>query len=306
MSYSERLIEAPKFFFVNRNLFLFYVVVPVLLGLLYAFTQSGDEPLDGISGYLVYWVVSVFVSWQLTALATAFVAQTLRPFRTPLIVVLALGFAVGICLWIPVSTLRDTIISGVIEEGQTVQGYSRLSDLATSLANWIHGATVWVGVNYFFLYAMGMNRFGYQPDSNTVKKIQNWIMSNTGKDYSVESDTSNDPRIHDEHNATPRLSKRLQGRNSGDILALIAEDHYTRVVMPDKEELVYIRFGDAMSEMEGVSGFQVHRSYWVNLNAIEHYQERGHQAFIRLSKGETIPVSRSFRQSVKNHLKLAQ
>ncbi|ERM03598.1 hypothetical protein Q644_00945 [Brucella intermedia 229E] len=62
----------------------------------------------------------------------------------------------------------------------------------------------------------------------------------------------------------PPLLARLKPGNRGAILRLSAEDHYTRIVTSrGGEELLLLRFSDALNEVGNTSGLQIHRSHWV-------------------------------------------
>lgn len=279
---------------MNHHAFSFYIALPLALGVIFGLSQSGDAPMEGLTGHLIYWPLSMFISWQLLAIGSSIAALFLRPIGAPLVVILLVGNALGMAAWIPVSELRDLALSSFVQDGQTLS-YTRLSDLPVSIANWALGATLWALANYVFLYVFAMPRFGYQPNSPAVTQFRKWLLSSS----SNSTNADNDIRIE---TYKPRFYKRLNAEEPASILALVAEDHYTRAIMPNQEELVYIRFSDAMEEMHGQTGIQVHRSYWASSDAIADYSEKGHAASIQLSNGQTIPVSRSFRQIVKNAL----
>lgn len=91
---------------------------------------------------------------------------------------------------------------------------------------------------------------------------------------------------------TPPLMARLSPRFRGPILALQSEDHYVRVHGQGESELLLIRLRDAIAEMEGVAGQQVHRSWWVARDAIERAEPSGRSWQIMLSNGIFAPVAR--------------
>jgi hypothetical protein len=293
--------------FDDRRVFSFYVLLPIILGLFFAFSQAGSEPLNGLGGHVVYWLLSTFLSWQLLAIGSRIAAYILHPLGTPLLVVLIIGFVIGISLWVPVSQFRDAFVVAFLQEDEIFRGVSRYSDLSVAISNWVLGLFLWISANIFYLWFAGMTRFGYQPDTDRVQKTLKWLLSGEkdvnhflldtkGIDTSGKVIEQNSPRM------VPSMYERLKAASGDRVLALGAQDHYTRVVLSSGEELVYIRFSDAIKEMEGQIGFQVHRSYWVSLDAAEHYWENGHRAFIKLSNKQIIPVSRSFRHIVKQNL----
>jgi hypothetical protein len=95
-----------------------------------------------------------------------------------------------------------------------------------------------------------------------------------------------------EQQAIPVLRARLPQSFRGPILALQSEDHYVRVHGEQDSELVLIRLRDAIAEMDGVSGVQVHRSWWVACDAISKAEPTGRSWNIVLINGTIAPVAR--------------
>jgi hypothetical protein len=93
-----------------------------------------------------------------------------------------------------------------------------------------------------------------------------------------------------------RLSARCRAAR---LIAVEAEDHYLRVHTDAGSELVTLRFADALAELAGVSGFQVHRSWWAAAEAIEGVRWRRGRGELRLAGGITAPVSRTYAGKLK-------
>lgn len=93
-----------------------------------------------------------------------------------------------------------------------------------------------------------------------------------------------------------RLSAR---RRAARLLAVEAEDHYLRVHTDAGDELITLRFSDALIELERLSGYQTHRSWWVAAAAIEAVRWRRGRGELRLSHGLTVPVSRTYSATLK-------
>jgi len=91
---------------------------------------------------------------------------------------------------------------------------------------------------------------------------------------------------------SPPLMTRLSPRFRGPILALQSEDHYVRVHGQGESELLLMRLRDAIAEMDGVAGQQVHRSWWIARDAIERAEPSGRSWQIMLSNGIFAPVAR--------------
>jgi len=88
--------------------------------------------------------------------------------------------------------------------------------------------------------------------------------------------------------------RRLPPRLGSELLYLEMQDHYLRVVTRAGSDLLLIRFRDALDELAGAEGFQVHRSWWVARAAItEARLQQGRWSLI-LSDGAEVPVSRTY------------
>ncbi len=86
-----------------------------------------------------------------------------------------------------------------------------------------------------------------------------------------------------------RLSAKRRGAR---LLAIEAEDHYLRVHTDAGEELLTLRFADALAELAGAHGFKTHRSWWIAANAIETVQWRRGAGEARMAGGLVVPISR--------------
>lgn len=93
-----------------------------------------------------------------------------------------------------------------------------------------------------------------------------------------------------------RLSAK---RRTARLIAVEAEDHYLRVHTDAGDELITLRFSDALLELERLAGYQTHRSWWVSAGAIEAVRWRRGRGELRLASGLTVPVSRTYTATLK-------
>ena len=93
-----------------------------------------------------------------------------------------------------------------------------------------------------------------------------------------------------------RLSAR---RRQAALLAVEAEDHYLRVHTDAGEELITLRFADALDELAATPGFRTHRSWWVAASALEAVRWRRGRGEARLRSGLMVPVSRGQAATLK-------
>ncbi|HZG44999.1 MAG TPA: LytTR family DNA-binding domain-containing protein [Allosphingosinicella sp.] len=97
----------------------------------------------------------------------------------------------------------------------------------------------------------------------------------------------------------PRFLSRLPPTVGSPLLCLSMEDHYVRAHGPSGSALILMRMRDAIDELEGVRGLQVHRSWWVAKDAVERVERDGDRLRLRLVNGLVVPVARSQTGAVK-------
>lgn len=83
-----------------------------------------------------------------------------------------------------------------------------------------------------------------------------------------------------------------------DLVCLKMEDHYVRAITREGEALVLARLRDAIAELDGLPGLQVHRSWWVATGEILKLTKTGRRAELLLANGQRVPVSDSYRPAV--------
>lgn len=95
------------------------------------------------------------------------------------------------------------------------------------------------------------------------------------------------------------LLERLSPQKRGDLLRLSVEDHYTEIVTTRGRQLVLLRFADALREIGGAQGLQIHRSHWVADAGVVSLSRKSGRLYVVMQDGAEIPVSRSFSATVK-------
>jgi DNA-binding LytR/AlgR family response regulator len=93
-----------------------------------------------------------------------------------------------------------------------------------------------------------------------------------------------------------RLPLKLRG---AEVWAVEAEDHYLRLHTSKGQDLVLMRLSDAIAELEGIEGAQVHRSWWVAREAITEAVRGDGRATLTLQDGAEVPVSRTYARLLR-------
>jgi hypothetical protein len=92
---------------------------------------------------------------------------------------------------------------------------------------------------------------------------------------------------------------RLPPRLGRELLCLQMEDHYVRAHTALGSDLLLLPLKDAVAEVGGIEGMQVHRSWWVARGAVERVIEDGRNLRLGLTGGLEAPVSRSAVASLR-------
>jgi hypothetical protein len=84
------------------------------------------------------------------------------------------------------------------------------------------------------------------------------------------------------------------------LLAVTAEDHYIRLHLAGGEKpLILYRFSDAVADLAGTDGLQVHRGAWVAEGAVANASREGRRWTLKLADGTAIPVSEARTSAVR-------
>lgn len=98
----------------------------------------------------------------------------------------------------------------------------------------------------------------------------------------------------------PRFLDRIPPRLGRRLLALEMEDHYLRIHTEAGSDLILMRLRDAVAELDGFPGQQVHRSFWVARDAVTGVERRADgKLTLVLSTGMKVPVSRTHAPAVR-------
>lgn len=98
----------------------------------------------------------------------------------------------------------------------------------------------------------------------------------------------------------PRFFARVPPRlRAAELFAVEAEDHYLRLHTSLGQDLVLMRLADAVAELEGIEGAQVHRSWWVARDGYVRAERGRGGARLVLKDGAEAPVSRTFVSTLR-------
>jgi len=98
--------------------------------------------------------------------------------------------------------------------------------------------------------------------------------------------------------------RRLPVHLGQDLYYLSVQDHYVEAVTAKGSHLVLMRFGDAVEELDGLDGLQIHRSHWIAKSAVTGVKRENGKLLVEMRNGIKLPISRSRLAEVKAALQL--
>lgn len=98
---------------------------------------------------------------------------------------------------------------------------------------------------------------------------------------------------------TYRFFERIPVDLGRDLISISTQDHYVEVRTKLGSKLILLRFSDALEELAGFDGIQIHRSHWVALKAVQAMARQNGKLVVNLHDGRALPVSRTYAPTVK-------
>lgn len=137
-------------------------------------------------------------------------------------------------------------------------------------------------------------QFGYVFVIAAVLTVGGWLIGRA--EDAGETEISKGPDARPEATFLERLPVRYHGAV---LFAVSSEDHYLRVHTDRGEELILMRLADALRELDGADGQQVHRSWWVARGGIADVLRENGKPVIALKSGGRAPVSRTYQKAAR-------
>lgn len=277
----------------SRQVITLYLIVPVGIGAVLGWYRAGYASDYPLAVSLLDWLMNFVALWIAFDLGSRLIAFLLRPWTPPLWGILVVGGVAGVAVSRPLrSAIREITSSLVPNVPSEIAFPPNLvwEEYVFAYASVIAvPILIWVVVNYIYVEALDVPRFGHVPKKSDAKHTSRVSVANAEN----QGSTATLP-LHQLD-----FVKKLSGGPHTEIGALQAEDHYLRVHTNQNNELIRYRFSDALEEVQHLPGLQVHRSFWINTTAIDHIRRSGRSYEIVLKSGLEVPVSRSYRYAVK-------
>jgi hypothetical protein len=233
-------------------------VLGAFLGVIGPFGTFNGGPL-GIR--LAYWIASMWIGFTIISTVVRLSMRLAARWDLPVWFTLAVGAAIG-------SALLATVVDGA--QDYVFNGHPR------GKGSWLeqYGYVLALTEPFAFLYFFVVGR-GWRGAAPAVPVFPSPAVSSA-------SGAGGDSFLN---RLPPRLGREL--------LCLQMEDHYVRAHTARGSDLILIPLKEAMAELDGLSGLQVHRSWWVARDAVAEAVTSGRNLTLRLTNGLDAPVSRA-------------
>jgi hypothetical protein len=281
----DSVSSAPLFASAEVRGFLIVGMIMEVLALPLGWLNAGrtnDWPTEIA---LLYWIGASPITLIAYEVATRAACVILKPWQPALWVVLLAGAILGT----PLLELGKHLYVDIFQTAFVARDLWRpfpSTSPATVAQSQIVNILMWLLINGALVRYHGVERFGYRRLRAEP--------SLTEPAAPTAPDSSNEMPAAAAAMA-PAFAARIK-KPIGRLWALVAEEHYLRVIGEEGEDLILYRISDAVSELGGrEDGARVHRSYWVARAGIERTDRTNSGPILVLRNGMRIPVSRSYR-----------
>lgn len=276
----------------DRSWALFSFVVPSLMALPLGWYGAGIGAEMSRTASLMLWVSVCLVSWWMSDGCARGLGGLLRRWNPPPALLWIGGYWINMLLSsIYNPALLDALLRvGLVDPTPTLRSYFALD------RNLLDPGYLWLlllaGGPGFVVWMAG--NFGYQrmwgPGAGAAGRPAPTTHADTDRTPSTAG-----PAVAP---AAPvplffQRLERLADLRVAELVAIEAEDHYVQVHSTRGKELVYVRFRDALGQLGGVPGLQIHRSAWVARQGVATLERQGRNLHVVLVTGERLRVSAS-------------
>jgi hypothetical protein len=263
---------------------LVYVALPVFVGIVLGANQTrAGAQLPWIFS-IIYWIALSVSTWWLMAGGTLVLARILKPWSPPSWLVWLLGGIAGSFIARPAIYQLASWFKPWMDGGElrSMRPIEFSSDFAVYyIVNWSVILLMWMAAQFVFSYANARSNLNLETNIPLA-------------------DQHAGDGVADTETASPPYSgflERIPIHLGKDVIALHSEDHYLRVFTRKGDALILVTISEAIRTLDAarIKGLQVHRSWWVQLNAVSKTQLSNRKMIAVLDTGLEVPVSQTYR-----------
>lgn len=265
----------------------FYVGLPIIFSLHSGIFQTGFGQYLPLQFSIYFWASSWLFTWWIAEVALFGLTKLLRPWNVALAFRILVAGAISV--WIS-RYYTPVLLTWFAQFGHDIP-----------LARFVAGQDFITPSYLMSLFSSGAPAFIAWVLSrllyNSIYKEKPSRQQPPLPKYEMEPSTEyGEPEKTSKIN--PKLGVALTNAGIHDpsqILALRAEDHYVRVILQDRSELILCKFADVVDGLSDQDGLRIHRSYWVSRTAVKSVRQRGGSQLIEIMSGDEVPISLQYR-----------
>lgn len=265
---------------------IYLLLLPLTIGLMLTIVGPfGTFSELNFGQRLAYWVSITWINWLQLGLFLILLREVIPNINFALLTGMALVLAslpaslevIGLEFWMrPEKPLKPWI-----------QMYAYVLILSTC----VYTPVIWISPRLMQRHRRKQERSG--NDAKELKKTTAGPMpDSTPTPTPASATTTPSPCIDNP------IIEQLPINLRGEIYCLKSEDHYLKVYTEKGEGLILYRIKDAVEQLKDCTGARVHRSYWVNINAVTRRSKFQGKQLLILKNGLRVPVSRSFHEEL--------
>ena len=245
---------------------------------------------------ILYWVALSVSTWLLMAGGTWLAGSLLRPWAPPFWLAWVLGGIAGSLVARPVIYQFAEVFKQWMDGGQL----RAMPPLEFSTQFAVYYMTNWSVILLMWMAAQGLYQY-LKPWADRWPEVEQAYSASNSPETRPE--TSNElPSDATKFPPSKEIKyygflERLPLFIGRDVIALNSEDHYLRVFTLTGDALVLVTISEAIRTLEslGFSGLQVHRSWWISLDAVKQTEARDRKTYAVLNTGLEVPISQTYR-----------
>jgi hypothetical protein len=117
--------------------------------------------------------------------------------------------------------------------------------------------------------------------------------------YLLDQAKSQSSLTQNETMKTNNFIKRLPLKLGNDLICFSMEDHYLQVYTEKGNHMMLLRMKDALVELKDYKGLQVHRSWWVAIDAVTDVKKQARKTILVMKNNIEVPVSQKYLTIIK-------
>lgn len=120
-------------------------------------------------------------------------------------------------------------------------------------------------------------------------------------DYVMHLIYPNSPqqKQHNVEKAGQAFINRIPTKLGTSLICLVMEDHYMIVYTEKGNHMLLMRMKDALIELKGFHGMQVHRSNWIAIDKVKSVNKTSRKTVLVMTNGIEISVSKKYLATIK-------